>query len=136
VGNEKRIGFDPVALDLANECLWRGARAKAMQADGSPRLSDAIAEMLLQSHEGELNLLPARLAWKTGAVSGLFAGGGFEVRSDGKDGTIEEARVLSRVGNTCRVRSGSVLQVTSQGRPVPVSRPDMALWTCPGVVYK
>ena len=72
---KKRIVFDPFAHGLANECLCRGARAKAMQADGSPGLSAAIAEMLLQSHEGELNLLPARLeAWKTGAVSGLFAG--------------------------------------------------------------
>jgi len=110
-----------------------------MQADGAPGLSAAIAEMLLQSHEGELNLLPALPeAWKTGEVSGLCARGGFEVQMRWKDGRLEEARVLSRVGNTCRVRFGMPLQVTSEGRPVPVSRLDKSVVefkTTPGVAY-
>jgi alpha-L-fucosidase 2 len=113
--------------------------SKAMQVDGAFGLSAAIAEMILQSHEGELNLLPALPeAWKTGEVSGLCARGGFEVQMRWKDGRLEEARVLSRVGNTCRVRFGMPLQVTSEGRPVPVSRMDKSVVefkTTPGVAY-
>ena len=55
-----------------------------------------------------------------------------------KDGSLEEARVLSRVGNMCRVRSGMALQVTSQGRPIAVSRPYKGVVefkTAPGVAY-
>ena len=98
--------------------------SKAMQVDGSFGMSAVIAEMILQSHESELNLLPALPeSWKTGEVRGVCARGGFEVAMRWKDGNLEEATILSRLGNTCRVRSAVALKVISQGRTVPVSRP-------------
>jgi alpha-L-fucosidase 2 len=99
--------------------------SKAMQVDGSFGMSAGIAEMLLQSHEDELNLLPALPeSWNNGEVKGLCARGGFEVGMRWKDGRLNEALVLSRLGNACRVRSGVSLQVTSKGKPVTVSRPE------------
>ena len=113
--------------------------SKAMQVDGSFGMSAAIAEMLLQSHEDELNLLPALPeSWKTGEVRGLCARGSFEVAMRWKEGRVEEAVILSRIGNTCRVRSAGTLQVRHQGQSVPVSRPDrdvMEFKTTPGATY-
>jgi alpha-L-fucosidase 2 len=113
--------------------------SKAMQVDGSFGISAAIAEMLLQSHEDELNLLPALPeSWKTGAVRGLCARGGFEITVRWKEGRLEEGVILSRAGNTCRVRSAANLRVTHQGEAVPVSRPEkdvLEFRTTPGARY-
>ena len=113
--------------------------SKAMQVDGSFGMSAAIAEMILQSHEDELNLLPAvPESWKTGEVRGLCARGGFEVGMRWTGGKLDQAIILSRIGNTCRIRSNVSLQVSSGGRPVPVSRPSkdvVEFRTTPGTSY-
>ena len=113
--------------------------SKAMQVDGSFGMSAAIAEMILQSHEDELNLLPALPeSWKTGEVKGLCARGGFEVGMRWMDGRLEQAIIMSRIGNACRIRSNVALQVSSHGRPVPVSRPAkdvVEFRTTPGASY-
>ena len=80
---------------------------RTFQIDANMGGSAGIAEMLLQSHAGEIRLLPALpRAWPDGEVRGLVARGGFEVGIRWSGGGLRQARLMSRLGNSCRVSYG------------------------------
>lgn len=104
--------------------LW--ALHPPFQIDGSLGTMAGVAEMLLQSHEGYINVLPALpAAWSSGHFDGLVARGNFVVSAKWKDGKATELSILSRSGGECRVVCPGIGTATvrnSDGKTVRVSR--------------
>jgi len=82
------------------------------QIDGNFGCTAGIAEMLMQSYDGAIDLLPALPDnWKAeGRVKGLVTRGGFVLDMEWKEGRVTRLAVTSRIGGNCRLRSASMLK--------------------------
>ncbi len=86
-----------------------GAESNIFALDGNTAGTAGIAEMLLQSQEGTIELLPALpRAWKKGSVRGLCARGGYVVGAEWDEGRLKSATITARVAGTAKVRYGAL----------------------------
>ena len=147
LGLRARLYDGQAALDQFRALLTRSSLpnlfslcGKALQVDANFGASAAIAEMLLQSHQNELRLLPALPPeWATGSVVGLRARGGVTVGLSWAGGRLTEALLEATQRGRTVVRATGVTAVTVGGRRVRFERigPDrIAFPTEPGVPFR
>jgi len=90
---------------------------KPLQIDGTMGVGAGITEMLVQSHEGVIDLLPALPdEWNEGHFEGVCARGGFELDFKWKNKTITEVEIISKAGEICRINNGINFKVTFKGK--------------------
>ncbi|MBT4097608.1 MAG: glycoside hydrolase family 95 protein, partial [Gemmatimonadetes bacterium] len=98
------------------------------QIDGNFGATAGIAEMLLQSHAGYLELLPALPGkWEQGHVRGLQARGGFEVEMKWKSGRLERAEISSTRNGICAIRTTVPIDVRQGGDIINVQESEFGI---------
>ena len=92
---------------------------KSMQVDGSFGVTAAVTEMLMQSQDGFIKLLPALPdEWSEGAFKGLCARGGFELDFTWKNKTVTQLKILSKAGADCKIEFKPGMKISNNGKKV------------------
>lgn len=116
--------------NLLNGC-WPG---RVFQIDANFGITAGAIEMLLQSHAGEIHLLPALpKAWANGSLKGLRARGGFVVDMKGESGALNYVKVYSTKGGVCKLNFNGKTVVLDT-KPGMNYSPDLGKngWISPG----
>ena len=123
-GDQAHEAYQRFIIERTATNLW--TLHPPFQIDGSLGTMAGVAEMLLQSHEDSIKILPALpTAWSTGSFDGLVARGNFVISAEWTGGKPVAVTVLSRSGGECRIACPGVGIATvtdSSGNTVEVSR--------------
>ena len=93
------------------------------QIDGNFGATSGIAEMLLQSHEGFIRLLPALPdLWEEGYIKGLCARGGFEIDIYWDDNKLVKANLTSNSGEVCSIKILDEVKVLNRNKEIELNR--------------
>jgi len=97
-----------------------------LQVDGSLGVTAAITEMLVQSHEGMIKILPALPEeWSSGKYQGVCVRGGFEIDFIWENGKIIAVDILSKAGANCKILVEGVVGVKQNGAIVDFVNKDL-----------
>ncbi len=96
---------------------------KSLQVDGNFGVTAAITEMLMQSHNESIKLLPALPdEWNDGSFKGLCTRGAFELDFIWKNKKITKLKILSKAGKVCKIESKDDLKITCNGKKINVKK--------------
>lgn len=102
------------------------------QIDGNLGTMAGVAEMIIQSHEGYIELLPAvPKAWETGSVEGFVTRGNFEIFFDWNKNKISSVKIISKSGGVCQLKYSQLKSArikNSNGETIPyVKKPNSTI---------
>jgi alpha-L-fucosidase 2 len=96
---------------------------KSPQVDGTFGVTAAITEMLMQSHDGFIKLLPALPDdWQTGTFKGVCARGAFELDYSWKNKQITQLKIISKAGEICRLEAKPNIKISNKGKTITYNK--------------
>ena len=92
-----------------------------LQVDGTLGVTAAISEMLVQSHEDVIQLLPALpKEWNSGKFYGVCTRGAFELNLEWENGVTKKVEILSKAGKNCIISANNKVKVFSNGNQIQI----------------